>query len=187
MQKKHIKASVSLFNRAFKDEFEDLFPDPKERERKAPYVHEYFLRRDLAFSEPFITSPSVEGIAIWSHSNQWNKRNFLRIIASGAIWQAIKIGYKAMQKMRKFDAYVENKHRELMPEKHWYLSVLAVDADYQGSGNGSQLIRGMLSRIDEESIPCYVETEGEKTLLCMNTLDLKYLKNLLYRIRKTSS
>jgi hypothetical protein len=31
MEKKHIKASVSLCNRAFKDEFEDLFPDPKER------------------------------------------------------------------------------------------------------------------------------------------------------------
>jgi ribosomal protein S18 acetylase RimI-like enzyme len=127
-------------------------------------VHEYFLRRGLAFSEPFTTSPSVEGIAIWSHSDQWNKRNFLRIIASGAIWQAIKIGYKAMQKMRKFDEYVENKHRELMPEKHWYLSVLAVDPDYQGNGYGSQLIRGMLSRIDEEGLPCYVETEGEKNV-----------------------
>ncbi len=64
MEKKHIKASVSLFNRAFKDEFKDLFPDPEERERKALYVHEYFLKRDLAFSESFITSPNVEGIAI---------------------------------------------------------------------------------------------------------------------------
>ena len=66
--------------------------------------------------------------------------------------------------MQKFDEYVEKKHRELAPEKHWYLSVLAVDPEYQGNGYGSQLIRGMLSRIDEERLPCYVETEGEKNV-----------------------
>ncbi len=69
-----------------------------------------------------------------------------------------------MKKMRKFDEYVEKQHRELAPKRHWYLSVLAVGPEYQGSGYGSQLIRGMLPRMDEEGLSCYVETEGEQNV-----------------------
>ena len=77
---------------------------------------------------------------------------------------AIRIGTKALNKIQKFDKYMDKKHRELVPGKHWYLGVLAVDPEYQGKGLGSQLVRGMLTRIDEEGLPCYVETEGEKNV-----------------------
>jgi len=66
--------------------------------------------------------------------------------------------------MEAYDQYVERKHDELAPAKHWYLAVLAVDPQHQGKGHGSKLLNEMLSQIDEEGLPCYVETEGEKNV-----------------------
>jgi len=176
MEKEHIKPAALMCDRAFKDEFKDLFSDPKERERKSLYVHEYFLRRDYSYNTPFVTSPKVEGIAIWIHSDKWKKRRFWRIITSGAIWQAVKIGCRAIRKMQKFDQYIERKHKELAPNTHWYLSVLAVDPEYQGKGFGSKLIRKMLARIDKEGLPCYVETEGEKNISMYKRYGFKVLE-----------
>ncbi len=121
-----------MLSRVFKDEMKDIFPDQEERRVKEPYVNEFLIRRDYSYSRAFITSPQLEGIAIWMHSDKREKRPFWRILTSGAIWQAIKIGRKALRKMRAFDEYVDKKHRELAPPKHWYLSVLAVDPQHQG-------------------------------------------------------
>ncbi len=162
LEKEHIKPVSLMLSRSFKDELKDIFPDPEERRVKEPYVNEFLIRRDYSYSRAFITSPQLEGIAVWMHSDKREERPFWRVLTSGAIWQAIKIGCKALRKMQAHDQYVERKHKELAPHKHWYLAVLAVDPQHQGKGYGSKLLNGMLSNIDEEGLPCYVETEGEK-------------------------
>ena len=162
LEKEHIKPVSLMLSRAFKDELKDIFPDPEERRVKEPYVNEFLIRRDYSYSRAFITSPQLEGIAVWMHSDQREERPFWRVLTSGAIWQAIKIGCKALRKIQAYDQYVERKHKELAPHKHWYLAVLAVDPQHQGKGYGSKLLNEMLSNIDEEGLPCYIETEGEK-------------------------
>ena len=164
MGKDHIKPVSRMLSRAFKDELKDIFPDPEERRVKEPLVNEFLIRRDYSYSRTFITSLQLEGVIIWAHSDIRAKRTFWRILTSGAIWQAIKIGRKALRKMQAFDQYVERKHKELAPAKHWYLAVLAVDPQHQGKGYGSKLLNEMLSKIDEDGLPCYVETEGEKNV-----------------------
>jgi len=164
LEKKHIKPVSLMLSRAFKDDLKDVFPDPEERRVKTPYVNEFFLLRDYSNSRAFITSPQLEGIAVWMHSDKRKKRPFWRILTSGAIWPAIIIGIKALRKMQAFDRYVERKHKELAPNKHWYLAVLAVDPQHQGKGYASKLLNEMLSYIDEEGLHCYVETEGEKNV-----------------------
>jgi ribosomal protein S18 acetylase RimI-like enzyme len=153
-----------MLSRAFKDEFKDIFPDPEERRVKEPYANEFLIRRDYSYSMAFITSPQLEGIAVWKHSDRRKERSFWRILTSGAIWQAIKIGRKAFRKMQAYDQYVERKHDELVPANHWYLAVLAVDPQHQGKGYGRKLLNEMLAQIDIEGLPCYVETEGEKNV-----------------------
>ena len=153
-----------MLSRAFKDDLKDVFPDPGERRVKAPYVNEFYLLRNYSNSRAFITSPQLEGIAVWMHSDKSKKRPFWRILTSGAIWPAIIVGIKALRKMQAFDQYVERKHKELAPNKHWYLAVLAVDPQHQGKGYASKLLNEKLSCIDEEGLNCYVETEGEKNV-----------------------
>jgi ribosomal protein S18 acetylase RimI-like enzyme len=76
----------------------------------------------------------------------------------------MKIGIKALRKMEAFDRYTTRKRDELTPFEHWYLEILAVDPQHQGKGYGSKLLNETLSLIDEEGLPCYVETEGEKNV-----------------------
>ncbi len=164
LEKKHIKPVSLMLSRAFKDDLKDVFPDPEERRVKTPYVNEFLLLRDYSNSRAFITSPQLEGIAVWMHSDKRNKRPFWRILTSGAIWPAMKIGIKALRKMQALDKYIERKHKELAPFKHWYLAMLAVDPQHQGKRYASRLLNEMLSYIDEESLHCYLETEGEKNV-----------------------
>ena len=153
-----------MLSKAFKDELKDIFPDPEERRVKEPIVNEFFLRRDYSYSKAFITSPNLEGIAVWMHSDKRERRPFWRILNSGAIWQAIRIGIKPLRKIQAYDQYIERKHKELVPHKHWYLAVLAVDPQHQRKGYASKLLNEMLSYIDEEGLPCYLETDGEKNV-----------------------
>jgi GNAT superfamily N-acetyltransferase len=153
-----------MLSMAFKDEFKDIFPDPEDRRIKEPILNEFLLRRDYSYSKAFITSSNLEGIAVWMRSNKRGRRPFWRILTSGAIWQAIRLGLKPLKKMQVYDQYIEKKHNELAPMKHWYLVVLAVDPEHQGKGYASKLVKKMLTDIDKDGLPCYVETEGEKNV-----------------------
>jgi ribosomal protein S18 acetylase RimI-like enzyme len=66
--------------------------------------------------------------------------------------------------MQTFSRYLDKKHREIISDTHWYLQLLGVDPEYQGQGFASRLLRGMLTRIDEEGLPCYLETELAKNV-----------------------
>ena len=42
--------------------------------------------------------------------------------------------------------------------------LIGVDPKFQGKGYASRLIREMLLRIDEEGLPCYLETQKEQNV-----------------------
>ncbi len=173
LKKKHIKPVSLMLSRAFKDDLKEVFPDPEERRVKTPYVNELYLLYEFSNSKAFITSPKLEGIAVWIHSDKWKKRPFWRILTSGAIWPAMKIGIKALRKMQALDKYMERKHKELAPNKHWYLAVLAVDPKHQGKGYATKLLNEMLYYIDEEGLPCYLETDGERNVSMYQHFDFE--------------
>ncbi len=164
MTKDYIKPASLMLARVFEDDMKAIFPNPIERKIKAPYVPELELRLLYDSSLMFIASPSLEGIAVWIHSDNWNKNTFWQLLTSGASVPAAKIGLKTFIKIRNSNTYVERKHRDLMTERHWYLSTLAVERNFQGKGFGSELLNGMLHRIDREGLPCYLETDGEKNI-----------------------
>jgi len=154
-----------MLSRAFKDDpFNTYaFPDPEERVKKMPYVYRFLLRYYISYGGSFITSLRLEGVAVWIHSDNLEMSSW-RILTSGAIWPGIKMGMKAGRKMQELDIYITKKHRELVPNKHWYLLLLAVDPKHQGKGYASQLLNEMLNVIDGEGLPCYLETEGNQNV-----------------------
>ena len=46
-------------------------------------------------------------------------------------------------------------------DKHWYLQLLGVDPDAQGTGIGGTLMRAHLPTVDEQGLPAYLETTAE--------------------------
>jgi len=165
LEKKHIKASSLMLNRAFKEDPIDayIFPDPDERRQKIPLVYELLIRANYSRSRCFITSPNIEGIAVWTKSGNLDS-SWLRIISSGTTPLALKIGLRGIKKIQEFDRFFHEKHKELAPEEHWYLAILGVDPKYQGRRFASDLLDGMFSKTDMEGLPYFVETEGEKNV-----------------------
>jgi ribosomal protein S18 acetylase RimI-like enzyme len=154
-----------MLGRAFANDpfFVSACPDAAEREAKLPYMAEYFLRYSLSYGEAYATSPRLEGIAVWMRLEKVSMP-FWRVLLYGVFWSVLKMGLRTARRLRGSARYIDNKHEKLMPVTHWYLALLAIDPEFQGRGYASQLIREMLPRIDEEGLPCYLETENERNV-----------------------
>jgi ribosomal protein S18 acetylase RimI-like enzyme len=63
--------------------------------------------------------------------------------------------------MRHIGKYIDAVHKRMTPFKHWYLQTIGVAPQFQGQGYASKLIRPMLTRIDKEGLPCYLDTLDE--------------------------
>lgn len=49
-------------------------------------------------------------------------------------------------------------------EEHWYLATLGTEPDRQGQGIGSALLREVLSSLDAEGLPAYLESSKERNV-----------------------
>ena len=63
--------------------------------------------------------------------------------------------------MRRLGEYIDAVHRRLIPFRHWFLQTIGVDPQFQGKGYAGKLLKPMFARIDEEGLPCYLETLDE--------------------------
>ncbi len=54
-------------------------------------------------------------------------------------------------------------HHEFTNGPHWFLATIGVDPASQGRGVGSALLEAITMRADEQRLPCYLETHGEKS------------------------
>ena len=66
--------------------------------------------------------------------------------------------------MRSLGQYIDAVHGRLAPFKHWFLQAIGVAPQFQGRGYSGRLLRGMLGRIDEAGLPCYLETIEEQNI-----------------------
>lgn len=166
LEKAYIKPVSLMLAQVFKDNPINAyaFPNPEERMEKMPYVYQLVLRYNLLYGRVFVNSTQLEGVAVWVPSDNLGTSSW-RILVSGAIWPARKMGIEAGRKMQVLDEFVNRKHRELVTTKHWYLLLLGVDTQHQGKGYASQLLNGMLSETDKEGLHCFLETQGSRNVL----------------------
>ena len=179
LQKDQIKPAAQILARAFDDDefFRKLVPDQQTRFRKATHFFAFTIKLGLRYGEVYTTSPNLEGITIWmppesAYISLW------RAIRCGAISLIFRVGFGLMRKMNAVDSYGERVRKRLAPQKHWYLALLGVDPDHQGKGHAGAMMKPMLKRIDDEGLPCYLETEGEKNISMYQHFGFKHLEHI---------
>ena len=176
LRRDHVKAASLMLARAFHDDpvVAYAYPNPAEMKTRLPYVYEVLLRSSLPHGQAWATSEQLEGVALWTYSEQAvvPLRSFL---LSGAFWPGLRMGIRAGQRMRPFFDYVEKRRKELVPFVHWYLMVIGVDPEFQGLGHAGRLLRGMLSEVDEQGLPCCLETEEERNVSLYRYFDFAVL------------
>lgn len=162
LNKSHIKPAVEVLTRAFRNYslLMYFFPDELERERIAPYFFHYILSYGVRHGEIYATSPNLEGVAVWLTSDNY-PMTFWRSIRSVPLSIIFGLGRAGGSKMKHTGEYIDTVHKRLAPFKHWFLQTIGVAPQFQGKGYAGKLLRAMFTRIDEEGLPCYLETLDE--------------------------
>ena len=105
----------------------------------------------------------MEGVAVWVLSDQYPKSMMDRI---RAIPLSISFGLfrHGVYRMKAVGDHIDSVKERLAPARHMFLQTLGVDPQYQGQGCAGKLLKPMLARLDEEKMPCYLETLDEKNV-----------------------
>ncbi len=177
LTKNQIKQASSIISKAF---FNDplmvfLFPKTKERSFKLSSMMELLIRLGMKYGIVHITSPNLEGIAIWFPSNR-SKITPLMGLLNGGISYFFKLGSKAVKKQNQFYKYIYSKHKKLMTSFHWYLSIIGINPINQGKGYSNILFNSMFNQIDKQNLPCFLDTNNEKNLPIYNRFGFKIIE-----------
>lgn len=114
------------------------------------------------------------------------KRTSLRSLLRNLKLALFVVGLKRVSKILKREKMISANHPA---QPFAYLLFLGVDASVQGKGNGSSLMRELISRYDQEQRPIYLETSMERNLPFYKNLGLEIFQTLelsytLYQLRR---
>jgi len=151
--------------RAFKHapHIEYFFPNENQRESDSAALFEMRIRYGLLRGEVHVTSPNLEGIAVWFPSSQAQMTMWGQIRAGGIRLQRT-VGSDAVARMTLVGKHNDQLREQHVPDRYMFLSILASDPEHQHHGHATRLVQGMLSRLNHDGISCYAETT-EKGLL----------------------
>jgi ribosomal protein S18 acetylase RimI-like enzyme len=159
-----VKPASLTCARSFADEPYMCYLIPDESKRvNLHYAFEIYLRMCImGGDEVYATSPNYEGIALWVFSEK--KRPFGLVLRAGNPFLSLRCGWQFVYRDFITNRFCEKIKKRYAPRRHLYLSLLAVDPAYQRKGYASLLMKPMLSRLDREHLPCYLETQNIKNV-----------------------
>ena len=159
------KPAVKVLVRAFQNYplLQYYFPNEIEREKISSYFLSFAVYTGISYGEVYAPSPNLEGIAVWMPSTNYPV-TFWRQLRSVPLSVIIGFGRHGGSKMRHIGEYMDTVHKRLTPFKHWFLQTIGIAPPFQGKGYASKLLKPMLSRINEEGLPCYLETVDEQNV-----------------------
>jgi len=163
LNRKDKNAGAAVLQQAFA-EYELLryyYRDEKQRYAIARLFGLTALSVCLKYGEVYATSERMEGVAAWLPPGKapFGIWQVIRSVPLPVLFRFARLG---ASRMMTFDRYSDAQHRDIVPYPHWYLHIIGVDPAFQGQGFASRLIKPILERIDEERMPCYLETHNMK-------------------------
>jgi len=158
-------AAVAVLGMAF-SENETLryyFEDETERRAIANTLCFIAVSVCLKYGEVYASSEKMEGVSAWLPPGKapvggWQ---VLRSVPLPVLW---RLGRQGASRMNAYGRFVDNLHRKLVPYPHWYLQIIGVDPECRGQGFSSRLVRPVMERVDQEQMPCFLETNTEKNV-----------------------
>ncbi|MFC2069778.1 GNAT family N-acetyltransferase [Chloroflexota bacterium] len=165
LNKSNAKPAVEVLVRAFRNYplLQYYYPGEAEREKISYYFLYFAVFTGISYGEVYATSPNLEGVAVWIPSANYPV-TYWRGLRSVPPLIIFGFGMHGGFKMRRLGEYIDTVHQRLTPFKHWFLQTIGIAPRFQGKGYAGKLLRPMLSKIDEEGLPCYLETLDEKNV-----------------------
>ena len=138
-----------------------MVSDPEARPGTLRHMFDALIRFRQAYGAVYST-PEVAGVACWGAPGCGY--TLWRVLRTGlALPRAfLALGREGRWRALALMRHVDQAHKQLMPEPHWYLEALGVVPACQGQGIGGALLQPILARADAERLPCYLEAVTER-------------------------
>jgi GNAT superfamily N-acetyltransferase len=158
LQKGQIEPASEALARAFINDPDlvQFVPDEHKRAKLLPHIFRVELCYGVKHGEVY-ASPGMEGIAMWLPSTATDMRLWT-LIRCGGLALLLKVNWRLLCHLEREEAFSSRLHKRLAPFPHWYLALLGVDPEFQGKGFASRLLKPMLTQLEAEGLPCYLET-----------------------------
>lgn len=129
-----------------------LFPDAHDYVRNFPKFVQGLGGAAFANGTAFMTS-DCSGAILWLAPNVGPDEEALSRLIKEDV---------APDKQADLAAAIDEMGRYHPQEPHWYLPFIGVDPARQGAGIGAALLRPILARCDEASLPAYLESSNPR-------------------------
>lgn len=165
MPASELDATAAALARAFHDDPLQTYilPDSQERAARSPAHFASILRYGLLFGEVFTIPGPASGAAVVLPPDGWEITPE-RAEAAGFNEWPTTLGEVAADRFLKTLSVLEPYHQRDVPGAHWYVLVLGVTPDAQGTGRGRALLQPTLARATAAGQPCYLETAQPKNV-----------------------
>ncbi len=152
-----------VLGRAFHDDHQwtALMPDPEARRTKLPAMFAGATKWTAAADGVPERTVGFEAVALWlAPGRDIGLRSMVRSGFSSVRW-ALTPPFVDLRRMMAVLRQFDRRHRELMPEPHWYVMAIGVDPEHQGRGHGAALMRHGMQRADRDGVPIYLEADSD--------------------------
>jgi GNAT superfamily N-acetyltransferase len=179
-----VKKASAVLDRAFFDDplFSTFVPNPSKRKAKSHHIYETLVRYSIKYGEVYASSSSFEAIAVWLPHNKV-EMNFWNGLRSGGLANIINLGLSSVFRQLTASNITCTMHKTLAPYPHQYLYLIGVEPELRGNGYSGLLIKSMLTRLDNEGLPCYLDNTKEANLEIYEHYGFKIIKK--YEVPKT--
>jgi len=166
--------AIKVLSDAFKDYplLQYYFPDIRIRKKISNYFLSLAVYSGIKYGKVYATSENLEGIAIWIPSKNY-PLTLWKMLRSVPISKILGFSKYGGFKLMHFNEYIEVIHQRQISVNHWFLQAIGVNPKFQGRSFAGKLIRPMLKKIDEEHLPCYLETISEKNVSIYEHFDFE--------------
>jgi ribosomal protein S18 acetylase RimI-like enzyme len=132
----------------------------------------------LKYGEVYATSENLEGIAAWVPGDLAAMTPW-RILRSGAMPAALKLGWKVAKKMEPVFGPLDADRQEIMKGHSFiYLQIIGVAPTLQGQGFGGKLLQALIEESERAGLPLYLETETESNVRMYERLGFTVVKEI---------
>lgn len=162
LHESQLNEAGQVLSRAFFDDplMTYILPDEESRAAKLDWFMRAGANYGRLYGEVHTTPESLDGAACWLPPGE-GEMSPLRMMRAGLLLAPFKLGLSAFGRFMSVMNHMEELHKRDMPEDHWYLMLLGVDATKQGQGIGGSIVAPILGRADAGGLPCYLETMKE--------------------------
>jgi len=183
LEKDDVDCVSDMLGRAFYDDPLTLhaYSDGERDSGSLRYFFQFPIKYCLRYGEGYAPTSEIEGVALWLPSNKY-PITFWRSLRVASLWTMFKmmrkIGGSRIKRMAYIGDFLDKAHKRLAPFEHIYLQILGVDPAHQSNGYASKLLRPMFERLDEQGMPCYLDTLTEKNVVMYEHLGFKVLEKI---------